>query len=97
MAEFDPAMKAETWIFEIIGKDAKGRTMYRRLPYNKVEYDGDPECVMEPVAGAGFKETSADLLTPKPGITEGYCIGFEIVNGFDDVNQAFAIGQTIGI
>jgi len=57
MANFDPALKREIWCFQRIGRQG-GHSVYRRLGYNLVSWDDDPNYYIEPVN----ETNSVDLL-----------------------------------
>jgi hypothetical protein len=94
---FDPTTKLETWLFQKMGTSADGRPIYKRLPYNLVEYDGDRIQYIEPVSGV--LDGSGDPINP---LTDGVgkVVGinyydarpFEVV-GFNDVDASNNLGQ----
>src|SRR3990167_9086227 len=48
MAQFDPKLRLETWVLSEVSRDARQRKTYRRLGFNLVEYDGNPDRYLEP-------------------------------------------------
>ncbi len=47
MANFDPAQRRETWVFQEAFRE-NGKPVFVRMGFNLVEYDGDPEKYIEP-------------------------------------------------
>lgn len=78
MANFDPALRRETWVFQKLF-DEKGRPVYRRMRFNFVEYDGSPDRYIEPVSMSDFYDIlSADVLQDDD---RGRVVGFEFYTG----------------
>ena len=48
MAQFDPTLRRETWLFQEIGQQPRGQKVFRCLPYVLVSYDNDPVQYIEP-------------------------------------------------
>lgn len=48
MAQYDPSLRRETWLFKEIGRQGKKNPIYKRLGYILVSYDGDPVHYLEP-------------------------------------------------
>jgi hypothetical protein len=95
MAQFDSTMKRETWVFQQIGKDERHQPLMKRLPFNFVEYDGDPARVIEPVSeGTQVCTFGPNSIVPVAGVNAGVCVGFEIIEG--NPFQAFALGMNVG-
>lgn len=68
MANFDPAQRVETWLFQQIATDPlTNKPIYRRMKYNLVSYDGSPERVLEPVNAEPMVDilTSGHVLAPQ--------------------------------
>jgi hypothetical protein len=95
MAQFDSTLKRETWVFQQIGKDERGRPITKRLPFNWVEYDGEAARYLEPVS-EGFQAATHNnnTLVPVPGTNAGVCVGVEIIEG--NPFPAFALGMNVG-
>lgn len=66
MASFDPTLRREVWMFQKLGVDTKDRPIYRRMGFNLVEYDGNPEMYIEPVNAGGY---GVDLTNPNVATT----------------------------
>lgn len=49
MAQYDPAMRKETLLFQEVGRQGRNTPVYKQLPYVLVSYDGDPVQVLEPL------------------------------------------------
>ena len=69
MAQFDPALRRETWCFQRLGTDPGGRPILRRMGFNLVSYDNSPDQVIEPVnacdsAGVDIINPSVATFTP---------------------------------
>jgi hypothetical protein len=60
MANFDPVLRRETWLFQEIGQQPKGKVIYRCLPYMLVSYDNDPVQYVEPRPADDFVNVSAN-------------------------------------
>ena len=84
MAQFDPKLRIETWVMQEVAKDAKQRPTFRRLGFNLVEYDGNPDRYIEPRPLADRYDPSlstrdAKLLDP---VNDGRrMVGIEIQTG----------------
>jgi hypothetical protein len=50
MAQFDPRLRRETWLFQRVGTDPGDKPIYRRLGFNMVSYDNSPDRFIEPVS-----------------------------------------------
>ncbi len=75
MADFDPKLKRETWLFQQTNlKDGYGRPCMKRLGFNLVEYDGIPELHVEPVNCEQLVTSSED-----PEIVDPYIDGTGVV------------------
>lgn len=62
MAQFDPALRLEWWQFQQIGEQY-GQPVYRRLKFNMVAYDNQPERYVEPVSVDEQGEQAFDFQT----------------------------------
>ena len=73
MAQYDPALKVETWLFKDVGRQ-NGERIFQRMKFNFVQYDNDPDrSWIEPVNFAGeLKDGTSEayLLDPSRGSTE---------------------------
>jgi hypothetical protein len=87
---FDPDTRRETWLFQEMYRDSGNRPVYRRLSYNLVEYDGDPDKYIEPVSMQSEDEMPFDARTSGD---PGAMVRFEIytsrpfeLHSFNDFN-----------
>lgn len=85
MAQYDPALRVETWVFFEIGKIGR-KPVYKRAGFNYVSYDGDPERMIEPVNKDGQVLSSAPSGTYshqmlRPTQHFGQVGNFEILRG----------------
>lgn len=96
MANFDPAQRVETWLFQQIGVDLQGKPVFKRLPYNLVSYDGSPDRVLEPTNAEERVDviTGCTVLVPRTHV--GQVGGMEYLKrhfdafALDDYNAAGA-------
>ena len=79
MANFDPALKREIWCFQRLGRQS-GHAVYRRLGYNLVSYDDDPNFYVEPVN----ETVSCDLLA---GESANNCKQIDVMADFGRVTR----------
>lgn len=54
MAQYDPAMRREIWLFQEIARHNKRGRILKRLGYVLVSYDDDPQQFVEPVPADPF-------------------------------------------
>jgi len=81
MANYDPKMRNETWLFRQIDRTSDGRPVYRRVRFNYVQYDDNPARVLEPVTEAAMFATldgNARILDPQTD-GNGRVVGFEFL------------------
>lgn len=71
---FDPSTRRETWLFQLMFIDPGGKKVWRRLAYNLVSYDGNPERYIEPVSAAFDDQIEFD---PNKAGDPGAVVGFE--------------------
>lgn len=81
MANYDPAKRVETWLFQRLGVDDQKKPVYRRLKYNLVSYDGSPERVLEPLAPSSLADITGNGTVIDPMAHFGRVGGFEYFNG----------------
>ncbi|HYE89034.1 MAG TPA: hypothetical protein VEA16_21940 [Vicinamibacterales bacterium] len=77
MAQFDPSLRRETWLFQELFAE-NGRKVYRRLGFNLVQYDGDPEKYIEPRPPSDVLE-----LIDEPDIIDARTQGVGVVADFE--------------
>jgi len=79
MANFDPAMRRETWLFQELGKDVGNKPIYRRMGFNLVSYDGSPDMVIEPVSAAYGVDLTNPSVATIDNVTQdaGAVVGFQ--------------------
>jgi len=93
MANFDPLQRFETWVFQKVGerRTAKGMVpVYKRLGWNRVEYDGDPNQKIEPVS-----LPRPENMPSQADVFGGQIVGFELVEG--RALDAFAMGEVVDL
>lgn len=90
MAQFDPLMRRETWVFQEIGRDGRG-PIWMLADYLYVSYDDNPTRFLEPWANGEMMVTDgpnafklidpANRSTDSAGVLTGYgrVVGFEFV------------------
>lgn len=97
MAQFDPYLRRETWVFQQIGTDPRGTPLYRRMGFNLVSYDGSPDKWIEPISiGAdGVNTVSPNVTTIDiAGREAGVIAGFEYYGARPFEAQSF--GDPVG-
>lgn len=77
MANFDPALRRETCVFQELFTE-NGRPVFRRLGFNFVQYDGDPEKYIEPRPPSDLYE-----LIDEPDIFDARTQGVGLVVDFE--------------
>lgn len=81
MAQFDPAMRRETLVFQRLGiMNRQGKPCLKRAGYLWVEYDGVPDRYLEPLSWNADGHTSALGFWMRSPETEGCVAGFEYVD-----------------
>lgn len=89
MAQFDPMMRRETWVFQQIGQDGRG-PIWMLADYLFVSYDDDPKRWIEPWPNGEIIVTDGpngfSLIDPSNRSTDGAgqpglgrVVGFEFV------------------
>jgi hypothetical protein len=79
---YESPLRLETWLFQRISTSAAGTPVYKRLKYNFVRYDGNPERVIEPVNQDAFVNLVGITGTPfVPRNDFGQVEGFEFFDG----------------
>jgi len=89
MAQYDPAMRRETWVFQEIGRDGRG-PVWCLADYLFVSYDDDPKRWIEPWPNGEIMVTDGPkafaLIDPAKRGTDannqgglGRVVGFEFV------------------
>ena len=69
MAQWDPKLKKETWLFSRVKKQS-GKVEYRRLKYNLVQYDNETETLIEPVSDTNSHDKDCPSRDDRPGIDQ---------------------------
>ena len=96
MANFDPLLRRETWCFQRIGRQA-GHSVYRRLGFNLVSYDDDPQQWIEPVNENNFIDTLGQTNVQfDPQTDFGRVVRFEYFDGAMPF-QGMAFGADVNI
>ena len=85
MANYDPALRRETWVFQrltIRSHKNHGPRCFRRAGYKWVHYDGSPDRLLEPVnAVPGFYGLLNGWSKPvNPEVDGTAIIGFEFTD-----------------
>jgi len=85
MAQFDPTQRRETWVFQKTGTDPVfGKTIYRRMGFNLVSYDGSPELSIEPInneqVAPSFNNGSGTVIVPNVD-GPGQVVDFQFFEG----------------
>jgi hypothetical protein len=92
MAGLDPLQKFETLVFQKVGERTTAfgvKMVYRQLPYKYVEYDGNPQRFIEPIATA----TNPAQTVVQLDAIGGQVVGWEIVDG--RAMTGFSMGEKI--
>jgi hypothetical protein len=72
MAQFDPKLKRETWLFQKVRvKDSLNRQCLQLLPFRFVEYDEDPNRFIEPANHEEWGLNHARGFAPFVPMTDG--------------------------
>ena len=103
--QMDPATKLEVWLFQRIATSGgpHGKPVYRRLPYNLVQFDGSPDMYIEPIPASGSHQRLLDGTgDPISPFTEGTgrMVGAQFFDarpfetfGINEVDYAGNVGQ----
>jgi len=70
MAQFDKSLRRETHVFQEIARE-NGRSLWRRMQFNLVQYDGEPDLYIEPRIPSDFLDVVSvepDTLTKSDGV-----------------------------
>ena len=96
MLEFDPTQRLEYWCFQEIGRSADNKPIYRRMGFNLVGYDGDPDLVMEPVNQEALVDlTNPNVATIDPSADGGRIGGFRFFDSRPYEAQSFNDGADL--
>lgn len=78
MADFDKAQRRETLVFQEIGRE-NGKPLNRRMQFNLVTYDGDPNRYIEPRPASDF----LDAVNAEPRVLRAMADGVGVIEGFE--------------
>lgn len=92
MAQFDPLMKRETWVFSQHPASGNGtrEKIWQRRGFNFVSYDGNPDRYIEPVNMEQQMSERCSINDQKPAkVGMGSVVGFEFIDGaaYLDIHQ----------
>lgn len=88
MANFDPAMKRETWVFQSLRNANSKKQTWKRLKFNLVRYDGDPVQYVQPV---NLNELAGDSVVFDPYTHGGIVEDFMFIDGTFSLFEVFNI------
>jgi hypothetical protein len=79
---FNPSTREVTVVLQPIGKTLVGeKPVYRKAGYQFVQYDGDPDRLMEPVNACATVDAIGEGAMYTTPTTVERIVGFEIVEG----------------